>query len=149
MKNKFFLVIGTIFSAVAFVASLSFVLLQSSSNNAIKKYEDAISYYNETDFDFMVYNPIKSQLATISSNENVDKIFAYSVYGATISKENKSYEVTANFSDDISNMSISSFNSTRLVEGSFELDDNEIFIDKNTSEQINAKNGDLITIKLS
>lgn len=149
MKNKFFLVIGTIFSALTFVASLSFVLLQNSANNANKKYQDAISYYNETDFDFMVYNPIKSQLETISSNENVEKIFAYSVYGATVSKENKSYDVTANFADDISNISISMFNSKRLIDGSCELGDNEIFIDKNISEQIDAKNGDSISVKLS
>lgn len=149
MKNTKFNVIGSIFGIL--LAAISCVVCFPFFNAGFKssaEYNSKVSTYEKSDYDYVVYNPIDSQIPEIKNESSVKDVFEYYLYDSTITLNSKEYETKAMFSTNTESLKISTFNSSRLISGEYNLSDG-IYIDLIVAEKIGAKVGDQVNLSMS
>lgn len=142
--KKYFTINGLVAVAVALVCgliSLFVCIMPAISDSAA--YNDKVSAWEKSSFDYIVYDPTDEQVAEVAEYAGVEKVFAY--YSRSAQVNSKTIDAVFSSYD---NANISPFNSSRLVSGKISASTDEIVLDKKCAENLKVKIGDKITLAI-
>ena len=101
-EKKIFSIISSLFAVVITVLSV-LIMVFGFTSSAIKsssKYNDKISIFEKTSFDYGVYDPSLHQIDEMLSNQFINDVFEYYQYDCELSFNNKSYSSKTIFSNN-------------------------------------------------
>ena len=127
---------------------MGFIFVKGAVNQ-LEEYNTKISPYEKTLYDFIVYDPIESQVGEIKANQYVENVFEYYSYNADITFNGNTYDTKALFSSNESGLVISAFNENRILDGEYKIEEGDIFVDEIVADNLNAKVGDEITLSFN
>lgn len=150
MKNtKFNIVCSIIGLTLALLSSvtMSFGFVKSGFESSAS-YNEKVSAYEKTEYDYIVYSPIESQIAELKNEQSIKEVFEYYLYDSTVTFGDKDFTTKSMFSANTDSLHISSFNDSRILKGSYSLLEKNVYLDEVVAKELNANVGDVINVAL-
>ena len=150
MKNtKFNIVCSIIGFILALLSSItmSFGFVKSGFELSAK-YNEKVSAYEKTEYDYIVYSPVESQIAEMKNEKSVKEVFEYYLYNSTVTFGDKEFTTKSMFSSNVESLHISSFNDSRILKGSYSLLEKNVYLDDIVAKELGASVGDVVNISL-
>jgi hypothetical protein len=143
------LLLSFIFSSLFTSASLYYAgSLLNDAGVKGSRYQNAVGYYQDSDFDFIFNNPSQAQLdSSFNSSNGVESFFPIYRERSTFTTIGESFRADLLFSDQFDISATSPFNAERLIQGN-QLLTNRVYVDEVMFEKSKVSVGDTLSITL-
>lgn len=106
------------------------------------------SIYKNSSIDFVVPEPSFEQVSELPGTQGIDKVFPFYKTTSLVTINNQTRSTNVLMTDQMQNVDITMYNSTRLIKESKKQVTNPILIDWQFAHDTNAEIGDIITITI-